>query len=76
MGEEREKVKNCDWCLIAFWSRTMADAEQNFSVSDKEMLAIVKACRHWCHYLEGSKYPVRVLTDNHNLQDFMKNKPL
>jgi mRNA-degrading endonuclease YafQ of YafQ-DinJ toxin-antitoxin module len=40
------------------------------------MLAIVKACRHWCHFLEGSKYLVRVLINHHNLQGFIKNKSL
>jgi mRNA-degrading endonuclease YafQ of YafQ-DinJ toxin-antitoxin module len=59
-----------------FWLPTMADMERNYSVSDQEMLAIIEACRHWRHYLEGSNYPVRVLTDHHNFQGFMKNKPL
>jgi hypothetical protein len=40
------------------------------------MLAIVKACKHWCHFLESSKYLVLVLTDHYNFQGFMKNKPL
>ncbi len=66
-------MKDRDWHLIAFWSRTVADAERNYSVCDQEMLAIVEACRHWRHYMEGSKYPVRVLTDHHNLSGFMKN---
>ncbi len=54
----------------------MASVEQNYSVGDQEILAIIEACRHWCHYLEGSKYLVRVLTDHQNLQAFMKNKLL
>jgi hypothetical protein len=40
------------------------------------MLAIVESCRHWRHYLEGSKYLAQVLTNHQNLQGFMKNKPL
>ncbi len=66
-GEEGGRVKNRDWHPIAFWSRTMSDAERNYSVGDQEMLAIVESCRHLRHYLEGSKYPVRVLTNHHNL---------
>jgi hypothetical protein len=54
----------------------MSDAKRNYAVGDEEMLAIVKSCRHWRYYLEGNKYPVRVLTDHHNLQEFMKKKPL
>ncbi|KAL1958063.1 hypothetical protein VTO42DRAFT_5103 [Malbranchea cinnamomea] len=36
------------------------------------MLAIAKAFTHWRHYLEGSRYPVEVLTDHVNLCSFMK----
>jgi mRNA-degrading endonuclease YafQ of YafQ-DinJ toxin-antitoxin module len=75
-GEDEGRVKDRNWHPIAFWSHTMADVERNYSVGDQEMLAIVEACRHWRHNLEGSKYLVRVLTDHHNLQGFMKNKPL
>ncbi len=46
LGEERGRVKDRDWHSIAFWSRTMADAERNYSVGDQEMLAIVEAYRH------------------------------
>ncbi len=55
---------------IAFWSRTMSDAKRNYSVVDK-MLAIVESYRHWSHYLVGSKYLIRVLTDHNNLKGFM-----
>ena len=40
------------------------------------MLAIVESFKHWRHYLEGSEYPVEVLTDHHNLQAFMKQPKL
>jgi hypothetical protein len=75
-GKEEGRVKDCDSHQISFWPHNMADVERNDSVENQEMLAIVEACRHWHHNLEGSKYPVRVLTDHHNLQGFMKNKPL
>ncbi len=65
-----------DWHPVAFWSHTMAPAERNYTVGDQEMLAIVMSCRHWRHYLEGSRHPVVVLTDHHNLQRFMSTKPL
>jgi hypothetical protein len=75
-GVEGGRVKDRDWHPIAFWSRTMVDAERNYSVGNQEMLAIVEACRHWRHYLESSQYPVLLLTDHRNLKGFMKNKPL
>jgi hypothetical protein len=45
-GEEGGRVKNHDWHPIAFRSRTMSDAEQNYSVGDQKMLATVESCRH------------------------------
>jgi hypothetical protein len=76
LGKVGKRVKDRDWHPIAFWSRTVADPERNYSVGDQEMLAIVKACRYWPHYLKGSKYLVQVITDHQNLQSFMKSKLL
>ncbi|BEJ17393.1 hypothetical protein CspHIS471_0607940 [Cutaneotrichosporon sp. HIS471] len=39
--------------------------------SDKEMLAIVAALRHWYHYLAFTKYPINIYSDHRNLQYFM-----
>jgi hypothetical protein len=61
---------------VAFWSCSMTPAERNYTVGDQEMLAIVMSCRHWRHYLEGTRYPVTVHTDHHNLQRFMSTKSL
>ncbi len=36
----------------------MVDAERNYLVCDWEMLAIVEACRHRRHYMEGSEHRV------------------
>jgi hypothetical protein len=33
-----------DWHPVAFWSRTMAPAERNYTDGDQEMLAIVISC--------------------------------
>jgi len=40
------------------------------------MLAIVESMKHWRHYLEGSKHPVRVRSDHKNLEVFMTTKLL
>jgi len=40
------------------------------------MLAIVSSMKHWRHYLEGSRHPVKVLTDHKNLEIFMSTKIL
>ena len=57
---------------VAFFSKSMTPAEQNYGISDKEALAIVKALQHWRHWLEGTKIPIEILTDHQNLQYFTK----
>jgi hypothetical protein len=71
-----ERTAKGHWHPVAFWSRSMSPAEQNYTVGDQEMLAIIMSCRHWQHYLEGIRHPVEVLTDYHNLQRFMTTKSL
>ena len=39
---------------IAFHSHTFTPPELNYDVHNKELLAIFKAFKIWCHYLEGS----------------------
>jgi hypothetical protein len=53
---------------IAFYSATAIEAERNYNIYDLELLAIVKACRHWRPYLAGSPHKVIVHTDHANLQ--------
>ena len=38
---------------VAFFSRRLNQAQQNYSATDREMLAIVESSRHWRHYLHG-----------------------
>ena len=61
---------------VAFFSRKMQQAELNYEIHDKEMLAVVEAFREWRVYLEGSKYPVRVFTDHKNPTYFTTTKQL
>jgi hypothetical protein len=42
---------------LAFFSRTMNPHEQNYHTLD-ELLAIVKALRHWRSYLHGQRFTV------------------
>jgi hypothetical protein len=59
------------WHPVAFWSRKFSGAELNYGTPDQELFAIVESFKHWRHYLDGSKFPVEVLSDHHNLQSFM-----
>ena len=51
---------------IAFLSKKMLQAEQNYPVHEQELLAVVCALKEWRHYLHGR--PFTVLTDHHSLQ--------
>ena len=48
--------------LIACRSRKLLQAEKNYPVHEKEMLALVDAVKHWRHYLLGAE--VHVNTDS------------
>lgn len=61
---------------VAFFSRTMAPAELNYEIYDKELLAIYAAFRQWRAYLEGLPNPVEVITDHKNLEYFSTTKLL
>ena len=61
---------------MAYRSKTMQDAECNYDIHDKELLAIIQAFTEWKRYIRGSPKPVRVLTDHKNLVNFMKTKEL
>ena len=58
------------WKPIAFLSRTMQPAEQNYEIYDKELLAIVKALTKWRQYLLDARKPFEVWMDHENLKYF------
>jgi len=64
------------WHPVAFYSRKMIPAETRYETHDQELLAIVTGFEQWRHYLEGSRYPIIVLTDHNNLRYFMKTTSL
>src|SRR5690348_6706699 len=51
---------------VAFTSQTLNEARRNYSVYDKEMLAILEALRVWRPYLAGK--PFTIVTDHAPLQ--------
>ncbi|KAL5497679.1 hypothetical protein ACEPAH_2610 [Sanghuangporus vaninii] len=58
------------WKVIAYRSSTLLDAERNYEIYDKEMLAIVQALKEWRQYLQGANQPFEVWTDHANLTYF------
>ncbi|KAL0200303.1 hypothetical protein M9458_003490, partial [Cirrhinus mrigala] len=46
----------------AFYSRKLTQAEQNYDVGNRELLAMKAALEEWRHWLEGAKLPFRTKT--------------
>ena len=58
--------------VIAYFSRRLNKAEENYSANDRELLALVYALQRFRCYLEGSSF--EVITDNQVLRSFF-SKP-
>src|SRR5690606_1713953 len=62
---------------VAFYSKKLTPAECNYTIGEKELLAIVYALsEEWHHYCEGAQEPLIVYTDHSNLRDFCTTKKL
>src|ERR1700712_1042043 len=54
----------------------MNDAECNYDIHDKELLAVIQAFKEWKRYTRGSSRTLTVYTDYKNLVTFMSTKEL
>ena len=61
---------------VAFHSQKLVQAELNYDIHNKELLAIVIAFKTWRVYLEGAKHTILVKTDHKNLTFFTTTKEL
>ena len=59
---------------VAFYLRCLLSAEQNYIITEKEMLAVVQEVKTWRYYLKEVKKVVRILMDYKNLKYFSKTK--
>ena len=64
------------WHPIAYFSQTMAPAECNYEIHDKEMLAIIRALEEWRAELEGLGQQIQILSDHKALEYFMTKRLL
>src|SRR5260221_7404192 len=55
---------------ITLMSKGFSDAEHNYQIHNKEMLAIMHALDEWHHFLEGTTEKFKILTDHWNLAYF------
>lgn len=58
----------------AYFSRSLSAAERNYSIGDRELLAVKLALEEWRHWLEGAEHPFMVWTDHKNLQYVQQTK--
>jgi hypothetical protein len=53
---------------VGFHLQTFNEAEQNYNIHDRELLAVYQGLTHHRHLLLSSPFPVTVLTDHKNLE--------
>ena len=70
------KCEDERWRPVAYISKLLNEAERNYEIHDKEMLAIIRCLEAWRHFLEGAKGRFKIWTDHKNLEYFMKTQKL
>src|SRR5438105_15421507 len=45
---------------VTFYLKSLQPIKRNYKIYDKELLAIIHALRHFCHYLQGNEHTTRV----------------
>jgi hypothetical protein len=58
--------------VVGYYSATLAPAEKNYKVFDRELLGIICTLCHWSHLLRGTMLPVIIWTDHQNLLYYAK----
>jgi hypothetical protein len=64
------------WHPCSFSSKSFNDAERNYKIYDKEMLAVMRALADYSKHLMGTPQPFEVWTDHKNLTYFMTPQKL
>jgi len=70
------KCKDERWRPVAYIFKLLNEAERNYEIHDKEMLAIIRCLEAWRHFLEGVKGQFKIWTDYKNSEYFMKAQKL
>lgn len=67
-----QKSENGTEYVISYFSKKLKDAQLNYSVTDKELLAAIKAIENYRHYLLGKEFVLR--TDHKAIQYLWETK--
>ena len=70
------KCKDKKWRPVTYISKLLNEAERNYEIHNKEMLAIIWCLEAWRHFLEEAKDRFEIWTDYKNLEYFMKAQKL
>ncbi|EEB88780.1 hypothetical protein MPER_13203 [Moniliophthora perniciosa FA553] len=75
-GVLRQKGPDGEWHPCGYISHSFNQAERNYQIYDRELLAMIRALKEWRHYLMGGKFPFVILSDHDNLRYFRKPQDL
>ena len=70
------KCEDKRWRLVAYISKSLNEAKNNYEIHNKEILAIIRCLEVWRYFLEGIKSQFEIWTDYKNLEYFMKAQKL
>ena len=68
LQQQNESDPN-DWSPVGYWSKTLNDAERNYSATERECFAVVWAVTTLRPYIEGTRFTIR--TDHDALRWLM-----
>ena len=69
IGAVLSQEQNGQEKVIAYFSRTLSRTKQNYCVTRRELLAMVKGIEHFHYYLYGRRFTLR--TDHASLRWFL-----
>ena len=75
-GVLMQQDDNGDLHPCAYLSQMFSTAEWNYNIYNQELLAVIHALDHWCHYLQGTSHPIMLLTNHKNLMYFCQPQKL
>ena len=75
LGAVLSQRQNDKWHPVAYLSKSLTEAERNYEIYDKELLAIMTALSKWRHYLLTGK-EFKIWMDHQNLCYFGKAQKL
>ena len=72
IGAELIQVQNGQEKVISYGSHSLTSSQRNYCTMHKELLAVIRFCREYCHYLLGRSFIVH--TDHSSLTWLMRLK--